>query len=403
MKKLSLVLALMVFIMANVDAQKSKRTSALNYLKKGKLDKAKEFIDIAANHPKTGAEAKTWSYRGNIYVSILTDSTEKYAPLRKNAVDEAIRSYQKVMILDEKGIYKIEAEQKILALTDFLFNDAANALRNSYKVTDSAERVASFVDAADMLDKCYRLYSSAGRLDTTALYYIGLANQNAFRIKKAKEVYDELISMNFNKPDVYINMGNIYADEGNYSEAIKYFDMGSKRYPNNLDIVLNASNVYIKDNDPTKAIAVLEKAASLDPNNPSVYFAIGSKYDEVAKDTTKTDADRKVLLDKALEAYSKAIEIKPDYLDATYNIGVMFVNQAVEAKTKADALPFSEQKKYDKLNGEADALLAKALPYMERAHELDSTDRAVMSSLKEIYARLKNYDKMKEMQAKLNK
>ncbi len=403
MKKLSLVLAIMVFLIANVDAQKSKRTSALNYLKKGKLDKAKEYIDIAAKHPKTGIDAKTWLYRGNIYVSILTDSTGKYDELKKDAVDEAIKSYQNVLKYDKKGLHSIEANNKILALTDFVFNDAANILKQAYNETDEAKRTDKFNQSASLLDKAYKLYKSAGRTDTTVLYYSALANEQANNTDKAIELYSSLIEMKYNKPDIYIALGNIYSKQNKSEEAIKIFNQGSERYPKNLNIVLNASNVYLKGDDPMKAINILEKAAEMDPSNPSVHSAIGTKYDAMLSDSTLSDAERQSFRNKAIASFSKAIELKPDFFDPNFNMGVMYVNHAVEVKTKADALPFEKQKEYDALNAEADQLLAKALPYMEKSHSIDPSDKDVMNSLKEIYARLKKYDKLKEIQAELNK
>ncbi|MDZ7774162.1 MAG: hypothetical protein U5L09_00425 [Bacteroidales bacterium] len=51
-------------------AQNHKVVSAYNYLRKGQLDKAMEAIEPATEHKKTENDAKTWYYRGNVYLSL---------------------------------------------------------------------------------------------------------------------------------------------------------------------------------------------------------------------------------------------------------------------------------------------------------------------------------------------
>ncbi|MFT4981051.1 MAG: hypothetical protein ACI9UR_000898, partial [Bacteroidia bacterium] len=65
-KKTTLFTAALLISVA-VFGQKSKRTSANNYLEYGELDNAKEAIDPTISHEKTMNEAKTWYFRGLIY------------------------------------------------------------------------------------------------------------------------------------------------------------------------------------------------------------------------------------------------------------------------------------------------------------------------------------------------
>jgi len=53
------------------------------------------------------------------------------------------------------------------------------------------------------------------------------------------------------------------------------------------------------------------------------------------------------------------------------------------------------------LKEKADKLLETSLPYLQKAHEINPSDRNTMISLKEIYTRLKKYDKLKEINAEL--
>ena len=89
MKKLALLLGLSMILSMGF-AQKFERTSAYNYNKDGKLDKAKLSIDKACEHPKTMNDPKTWLYKGMIYYGIASSPLPQYQELDKNA---AVTSY----------------------------------------------------------------------------------------------------------------------------------------------------------------------------------------------------------------------------------------------------------------------------------------------------------------------
>jgi len=52
---------------------------------------------------------------------------------------------------------------------------------------------------------------------------------------------------------------------------------------------------------------------------------------------------------------------------------------------------------YKKLNKEADAVFAKALPYLETAHNLNADDKNTLLSLKQLYYLNGDYGKSEEM------
>ena len=82
-------------------------------------------------------------------------------------------------------------------------------------------------------------------------------------------------------------------------------------------------------------------------------------------------------------------------------MGALYVNAAATLIEIANDLPLDQQAKYDSLKSEANHYLQDCLPYLEKALELQPDDRSTMISLKEIYTRLKMYDKLKVIDAKL--
>ena len=73
----------------------------------------------------------------------------------------------------------------------------------------------------------------------------------------------------------------------------------------------------------------------------------------------------------------------------------LYVNKASAIIDEANKLNLKETVKYDKLKNDADVMLKKAIPYLEKAHKLEPKDMSSMSALKEIYARLHMDDQLK--------
>ncbi len=94
MRKL-LILTLGLFLFIGAYSQPNMRTTAFNHLRYGKLDKAKEAIDKAIEHPKTINDERTWFFYGNIYLAIHLSDEAAYKELDANALDKAYNAYKK--------------------------------------------------------------------------------------------------------------------------------------------------------------------------------------------------------------------------------------------------------------------------------------------------------------------
>ena len=69
----------------------------------------------------------------------------------------------------------------------------------------------------------------------------------------------------------------------------------------------------------------------------------------------------------------------------------------------ANEIPPNEQAKYDAAVKEAFVELDKAVPYLEKAHEIDPKEKSTMLTLKEIYFKLRgNHDDYMDKYKKIN-
>jgi hypothetical protein len=403
MKKVVLVLAFwisVVYVFSQADV-----VSAFNYHNAGKLDKAKQSIDKAILNPKAAVNAKTWYYRGNIYIDISRSPDSAYRNLDSDALNKAYEAYTKAIELDTKKEYKLDILQRMPLVGDGYFNDGANKYNkgmNSLAASDTVQAVKFFETAVKSFENAYTIYEESGRIDSTTVYYIATAAELGQDYGKAKLALEKLIAMDYPEPSIYSSMGNIcYKHDKDVTSALKYFGMGRNKFPDNLNILLNETNVYLAEGQTEKALENLQLAAKIDETNPTVFFAIGAKYNEIADDTTRLAAQREEYFKYAADAYKKSVELKSDYFDPNYNMGALYVNKAAALIEIANNLPISEQKEFERLTAEATEYLRSSLPYLEKAQQLQPDDRSTLVSLKEIYTRLKMYDKLAEINAKL--
>jgi tetratricopeptide (TPR) repeat protein len=378
MKKLSLIL-LTVFAVTAVFGQKQLRTSAYNDLRKGQLDEAMKNIEPTISDPSTMNDPKTWFYRGNIYLQIHMSENPEYKKLDPNALDKAYESYKKLLEIDTKKEFYTEAIQNIFVISEQLYNDGVKYFSAS-----------EFDKALTSFEKSIDVNATYGNIDTLAIFNAGLSAENAKNHEKAKLHYGRIIELNYPQPLVYNSLSNVYLEEQDTAKALSIVQDGRKKYPEDFNLLIAETNIYLAAKQNDKAMANLQEAVKTDPLNPTIHYAVGVNYFSMGN------------LEEAEKSYKKAIELKPDYFEANYNLGAMYVNQAATLIEKANKLPLSATAEYDALKLEADNVLKESIPYLEKAAAIDSSDRSTLLSLKEIYTRLNMMDKRKEVEAKLS-
>lgn len=390
MKKIALTL-FVVFAMTMAFGQKNVRQSASNYLKDGKLDKAMEAINQCILDPSTAQDARAWFIRGNIYLEIANTQDEKFKALDSDPMTKSIDSYKKAVEFDPKKEYFDD----ILAKLNWQRNNYYNAAVEAYNKREYKDAMSNFAKGAEVIE-------ASGIADTLSLLNAATCASLANEKAAAKDYYLKLIKGNYKSLNLYVALSDIYRQEQDSANALKYVRMGQKEYQNDLRLLLTETNIYLTFNDTKKALTNLEIARKKDSSNYSVYFALGTIYDNLSNDSTKTEAVRSEAFDHAIRTYKEALRLNPEYFEANYNLGAMFVNKAAGINDEANRLPLDATAQFDKLKKEADSYLEKALPYLEKASVLQPDDLNTLYSLKQIYARTNHNDKLKDIQDKIN-
>ena len=104
--------------------------------------------------------------------------------------------------------------------------------------------------------------------------------------------------------------------------------------------------------------------------------------------------------EEALKWFNKAIELDPNYKDAYMGASLAALAKERELVDQINE-NLNNPKKYDELMAQLNEVYRKALPYLEKYHELDPSDISTIRTLKKIYTSLDMTDKAKEMRALL--
>ncbi|MEN8123003.1 MAG: tetratricopeptide repeat protein, partial [Bacteroidota bacterium] len=179
---------------------------------------------------------------------------------------------------------------------------------------------------------------------------------------------------------------------------------GFEKYPNSNELLVDFINYYLVKGESEKALGKLEKGIKENPENQTYHYAMGTLYDTMNKDTTgKYTAKEKIEYEGlAISAYKKAVELKGEYFDALFNLGVVYYNRAANIIKKAQNIPPKEQKRYNAEIEKANKNFKLALPYMKKAHEVNIRDRSALTTLSTIYLKLQMYDEQKEVKEMLD-
>ena len=381
MKKFILLLAV-ISISVGAMAQKGKVTSALSYIDQGQLDKAKEAIDQALVDEKSATWPNTFYAKGRLAQASWESENPKFKEFYTDALGEAYAAYQKAMELDTKG----QIKKKII--TNMTYSSLASDLYNQgsmqFEAKDFKGALKSFQTQIEISEG--DIY--VGSIDTGMYYNAGLAAINSSEPQTAIKYFQQCADMKYLGITPYYQIYESYLGMGDTVKAEATLKELPTLFPDDKTITLQLIDLYIKSGKNEEAQKYIKVAKEADPTNYTLYFASGIIYLNEEK------------YDEAIVELQKSIDINPDIFDTQYGIGAAHINKAAEMFKAANDI--MDVKKYSEAVDQANAVYAKALPFMEKAYQLNPEDTYTMESLKELYYRLKKTDKYDEIKAKLD-
>lgn len=385
MRKLFTIMAVLtvVFSFAQKKPNINKAKAAMD---KGDYSFAKSEVDRAIEDEKAKTKAKTWFYRGMIYMSLDTAGVEP------GEYKTALESFDKTIELDpeqkQSGNYPgfatdIQALSTGLGYVDYAKNNYYTYYYNNGIENYNAEEYA---EASKNFETAYYLNNADTNAILNSAYSAALADDH----ETAKANFQKSLDAGLKDKNIFLQLYNYSVQAEDYEKALDIIGKAREVYPSDPDMAKYQIGLLIQLDKVDDAMVQAKEAIANNPENPELYFSYGTLLEETGNP------------EEAEKQYRKALEIDPDHFSSTFNLGVLIFNRSQELIKERNGLNYNEDKKIEELSSQIDVELKKALPVWEKLYQLNSTDSTVLETLGYIYTNLKMNDKAEKIQNELD-
>ena len=424
MKKLALLIS--IFLVSNLQSQKKELRQVDKLITQSFFDEANsELNNIESLVLSSEDKNKALFF---FYKSKVSNELENF--------EDAINSYNNLMSINSS-----EYSSKIDAEIDFLIDQIETSLVNSAVADNQNE---NYSDASVKLYMAYNLNKDKNK---DYLYYAAGSAVNSRDYEKALGHYLELKNMNYTGivneyfvtnnetgveekvseseynlldkskdysnprigktesryPEIVKNIALIYVQQGKNDVAIEAITEARNIQPDDTSLILNEADLYIRmsnnaDNEEdrvnyrTKFKDLMELAITKDPENGILYYNLGV----ISTEQGESDA--------AIDYYEKAINFRPDYVDAYLNLVSVILDgeQAVVDEMNSLGTSKKDNIRYDELKIVRENLYKRCVPYLEKLIEVSPTNLDALRTLKNIYSVLGDNEGFREVSAQIN-
>lgn len=424
MKKLAILMMLM--ICSNSFTQKKELRQINKLISESFFNEAQTSLEAISSLVEVSDDKIKAQYY--FYLAKVSNELEKF--------NDAITAYENLKSINDSAYSTI-----IKTEFDFLYDQIEASIINS-AVEDN--RNSNYSVASDKLIMAYRmnkkknkdyLYYAAGsavnskEYDKALDYYVELKENNYTGVideyyitnnetgeeEKVSETEFDLLknSKDYSNPrvgqtesrypEIVKNIALIYVQQGKNDVAIEAIQEARSIQPDDTSLILNEADLYIRisnnsDDESERDLyrkkfkELMELAITKDPENGILYYNLGVISYEQGED------------DSALEYYKKAIEFKPDYVDAYLNLVTVILDGEQSIVDEMNNLGTSKKDniRYDELKVERENLYKECIPFLEKLIEVSPTNIDALNTLKNIYGVLGENEKFKDISAKIN-
>ncbi|WP_034044884.1 tetratricopeptide repeat protein [Wocania ichthyoenteri] len=410
MKK-QLIIALAFSISAFSFAQKKELKSAEKAIKGNNFAEAKASLNqakalMASMDEKNKAK----------YYYLLGQALYANGAGTNQDIDKALESLENV-----KGAYGAEVTE----LKQTMTNDILTKGNKAYEDKD-------YSSASKYFEHAYRTSTQ----DTLFLYYAAATAVNVQEFDRALKLYEELKQLGYTgiqkeyfatnvetgeeevldestrnlyvkakshikpgerlteskKAEIVKNVALIYVSNGDNEKALAAMKDARAESPDDINLLLSEANVHFKMGNKDEFKRLLELATQKDPNNAELQYNLGV----IASESDDIEAAKKY--------YDKAIELDPSYINAYINMAALILNgeQALIEEMNGLGSSKKDDLRYDELREQRQNIYRSAIPYLDKALDINSKNINAAKTLMNIYSVLGETDKFKAIKEKVD-
>lgn len=352
MKHILLLLALLAF--QNTQSQTSAIVNAYSCYSQQKYAEAKEWIDQATENESTSDNAKTWYYRGLIYLEITqhlqSASPFDYGINAGDAAAIAAQSFQKALSYENPRFDVKEARSKYMFCSNLLFLEGIEAYND-----------ADYLKAATLFRETTVVQENNGLTDSLASYNTALSYDNLGMAHEAIKWYAKCIEIDYQQLNSTLSKATLELSLDDAASAVGTLDAGLLQFPYETSLI--RMKIGILDAMGRKEAAVTLADEAMQHNDDATLHFVKGQLIQKEKPQ------------EAIKQYELALHKQPEYYEALYNVGALYFNSALD-RLEQNA------------NAQVADLFEKALKNLETLNELAPGDETVEYYIQVIKERL---------------
>lgn len=396
-------------------AQNSAIYKAETLKQKGDIAGAAATLEEALRNPKTTNWAEMYHQAGELRAQLFNVELMKAAqgmPFDTTAfvthLDSMVflytKSHEADIAPDKKGKVKpkfvAQNHARMSAFLDY-YNYAALFMNQNKQLDRSMLYFEKYLDMPKnpifTQHETDSIYASKQQVYSQTVSNLAMLSFQQKKWDDALRFADRALKDTMNLRDLYVIKMQCHVNKGDSAAWLETLKEGVTRLENE-SMMQNLLYYYMTHNDLAAATKMADDLVAANPSNRSSWYMKGVILLNMKKD-----------YQSAREAFTKALEIDPNYIEANINMASTYINEVV-AKRLAGSYKFAGTGKnitgqknvdiYKKELAEIQGYYKNAQKYMEHVQMIDPENpKRWVHTLQMIYDNLQLKDKKAEMDA----
>ena len=164
----------------------------------------------------------------------------------------------------------------------------------------------------------------------TASTYMADAYLKIGETEKAVNAYKTSISLNPNRDDTHLKLGNLFFSLDRHGEAEAEYTAAVNLNPDATNI-FSLGQLYLNTDRPEEAVEQFEKVVGLTPENVNGYYGLGQAYGKMGD------------YGEAVKQFQKSIELQKEFYNSYAELGYVYADMG-ETEKAQEMFEFLEEK-----------------------------------------------------------
>lgn len=331
----------------------------------------------------------------DVYFNAATGMVEAWnqkKAVKEGLAETAIASMAKAYEMDPKQASKIAPIALNLANALAQQGDALNNMSRTPEAANAFVLAFAAQSIVPTTTPNYDNLYNAGMLMT--MYASTLQGDEAMAAFKAgEEIFTQALASGYTDTtgNIYYYLFHCYygqkdANRDLYlAKAKEALLTGIKQFPKNNTILDGLMQLYTAEEgvgDPAELVTMIDASLKEDPTNYDLWFGRGRVFNALKN------------YDECIKSFEKCVELRPGEFEPLFYTGYFVIEKANAQIEALNNNPNMDYEQYEAENAKINLIYAEAIPWLEKAYEVNPTDGATIEYLNQLCFRLRDMDGM---------